>query len=103
MFDDVFPCTSGLVSSEELDSRALDGLKEFPPDSGLAVLEEMKSSSLENVTNKSAYMCGIMKALRQKQAAGLPTNIGVFGQKKPGPDEAKLKVFIFCCLPPLRC
>lgn len=74
---------------DELDQRAIDGLKGLGVESALAVLEELKGCNLQAVSNKSAYMCGIMKSLRQKLAAGLMLDSS---QKRPGPDEAKLKV-----------
>jgi len=78
----------GMMRRDEVDQRALDGLRGLTAESGLSVLAELKGSSLQSVSNKSAYMCGIMKSLRQKAAAG------VLGEstKRPGPDEAKLKV-----------
>jgi heterogeneous nuclear ribonucleoprotein R len=79
---------AGLMRRDELDQRAIDGLKGLAVEHALAVLEELKASNLPAVSNKSAYMCGIMKALRQKQAAGVILDSGA---KRPGPDEAKLK------------
>ena len=55
------------------------------------MLKEFKESNLEHVSNKSAYLCGVMKTYRQKNkmAGGQDPTSGI---KKPGPDEAKLKV-----------
>jgi len=78
----------GMMRRDEVDQRALDGLRGLSVDGGLSVLAELKGSSLQSVSNKSAYMCGIMKSLRQKAAAGILTE----NVKRPGPDEAKLKV-----------
>jgi len=80
---------SGLLSHGDLDERALDALKEFPSDGGIAVLKEFKESNLEHVGNKSAYLCGVMKTYRQKNRVQGAS--GGQGEKKPGPDEAKLK------------
>jgi len=80
---------SGMMRRDELDQRAIDGLKGLGVESALAVLEELKGCNLQAVSNKSAYMCGIMKSLRQKLAAGLMLDL-----KRPGPDEHKLKVFV---------
>jgi len=80
----------GMMRRDEVDKRALDGLRGLPAEAGLAVLTELKGSSLQSVSNKSAYMCGIMKSHRQKAAAGLVTE----STRRPGPDEAKLKVNI---------
>jgi len=80
---------SGMMRRDEVDQRALDGLRGLSTEAGVSVLAELKSSSLQSVTNKSAYMCGIMKSLRQKAAVGL-----LVETKRPGPDEAKLKVYV---------
>jgi len=79
---------SGLMSHGDLDERALDALKEFPADGGVAVLKEFKESNLEHVSNKSAYLCGVMKAYRFKTKSGAGDSAA---DKKPGPDEAKIK------------
>ena len=84
----------GMMRRDEVDQRALDGLRGLSVDGGLSVLAELKGSSLQSVSNKSAYMCGIMKSLRQKAAAGILTE----NTKRPGPDEAKLKVSTLSCL-----
>lgn len=82
---------SGLLSQgeAELDERALDALKEFPAEGGVAVLKEFKESNLEHVSNKSAYLCGVMKTYRQKNKIQGPPNSAL--EKKPGPDEARIK------------
>jgi len=78
----------GMMQRDEVDQRALDGLRGLNAESALSVLAELKGSSLASVSNKSAYMCGIMKSLRQKAASGLlADNTG-----RPGPNEDKLKV-----------
>jgi len=74
---------------DEVDKRALDGLRGMTVDTALAVLAELKCGNIQSVSNKSAYMCGIMKTHRQKAAAGLIAET----VKRPGPDEAQLKVF----------
>ena len=53
----------------DLDERALDALKEFPVDGALTVLKQFVDSNLEHVSNKSAYLCGVMKTYRQKSKA----------------------------------
>lgn len=77
----------GLLTHEELDDRALDALKEFPADGGVAVIREFACSNLEHVSNKSAFLCGVMKTYRQKNKMG----IDQIPSQKKGPDEAKLK------------
>jgi len=56
-------CLGKLVHSE-LDDRALDALKEFPVDGAQSVLQQFLESNLEHVSNKSAFLCGIMKTYR---------------------------------------
>ena len=80
---------SGLLSHGDLDERALDALKEFPAEGGIAVLKQFKEANLEHVGNKSAYLCGVMKTYRQKRQEA-PSTVA-----KKGPDEAKLKVNTF--------
>lgn len=60
---------TGKLSHEDLDDRALDALKEFPSDGAVAVLAQFLESNLEHVSNKSAYLCGVMKTYRQKTRA----------------------------------
>ena len=79
---------SGLLSHSDLDERALDALKEFPPEGGVQVLKQFSESNLEHVGNKSAYLCGVMKTYRQKtRSAGA----GAGDAGKRGPDETKLR------------
>jgi len=78
---------TGLLNHSELDERALDALKEFPADGGVAVLQEFAESNLEHVSNKSAFLCGVMKTYRQKNRFGAEQIPGA----KKGPEEAKLK------------
>ena len=59
-----FVFVSGILSHSDLDSRALDALKEFNGEGGTAVLQEFRESNLEHVSNKSAYLCGVMKTYR---------------------------------------
>ncbi|CAH1798270.1 unnamed protein product [Owenia fusiformis] len=78
--------TTGILKHSDLDDRALEALKEFPPEHGVDVLKQFCECNLEHVTNKSAYLCGYMKTyrMRMKQPGS--------GDAKPkGPDEAKIK------------
>lgn len=52
---------------KDLDERALDALKEFPVDGAVSVLKQFLDSNLEHVSNKSAYLCGVMKTYRQRK------------------------------------
>ena len=45
----------------------------------------------EHVSNKSAYLCGVMKTYRQKTRAGASSSNGGSVQHQ-GPDEEKIKV-----------
>ncbi|XP_055924036.1 heterogeneous nuclear ribonucleoprotein R isoform X9 [Eupeodes corollae] len=88
--DDIYK--TGKLAHVELDERALDALKEFPADGALNVLTQFLESNLEHVSNKSAYLCGVMKTYRQKSRAsqqGVPTPTTIVQVK--GPDEEKIK------------
>jgi len=100
--DEIFK-TEKLLHSD-LDDRALDALKEFPADGALAVLAQFLESNLEHVSNKSAYLCGVMKTYRQKSRSGISLDMksssningnaagsNVGGQAVKGPDEEKIK------------
>merc|ERR1712226_1799209 len=100
--DEIFK-TEKLLHSD-LDDRALDALKEFPADGALAVLAQFLESNLEHVSNKSAYLCGVMKTYRQKSRSGISLDIkststingnatgsSVGNQSVKGPDEEKIK------------
>lgn len=83
---------TGKLAHVDLDERALDALKEFPVDGALNVLGQFLDSNLEHVSNKSAYLCGVMKTYRQKSRAGStqgPTTPAPVPVK--GPDEEKIK------------
>ncbi|XP_064617674.1 heterogeneous nuclear ribonucleoprotein R-like isoform X2 [Liolophura sinensis] len=77
---------SGKLEHADLDERALDALKEFSVDDAIAVLKEFNESSLEHVTNKSAFLCSVMKTYRQRNKSQ-----GSASKVNKGPDEAKLK------------
>lgn len=88
--DDIYK--TGKLAHVELDERALDALREFPVDGALNVLSQFLESNLEHVSNKSAYLCGVMKTYRQKSRAsqqGIPTPATTVNTK--GPDEEKIK------------
>lgn len=88
---------SGKLAHEDLDERALDALRDFPVDGALSVLTQFLDSNLEHVSNKSAYLCGVMKTYRQKSRGGTSSGIGGAaplsgGNSGKGPDEDKIKV-----------
>ncbi|KAL1123172.1 hypothetical protein AAG570_002259 [Ranatra chinensis] len=91
---------SGKLVHADLDERALDALKEFPVDGALNVLTQFLESNLEHVSNKSAYLCGVMKTYRQKSrgAAGGPTGSAAAAAPPAlpakGPDEEKIKAIL---------
>lgn len=88
---------SGKLAHVDLDDRALDALKEFPVEGAVNVLTQFLESNLEHVSNKSAYLCGVMKTYRQKSRGGGAgpgsggSTTSVTGPAK-GPDEEKIKV-----------
>lgn len=83
----------GKLTFEDLDTRAFEALKEFPPDGALAVLAQFVESNLDHVSNKSAYLCGMMKTYRQKLKTAAPSN--ALPNPPKGPDEEKIKVLFY--------
>jgi len=77
---------TGKLSHSELDERALDALKEFNPNDAVEVLKQFLESSLEHVTNKSAFLCGQMKTFRQKSKGGASA---IATPKGPDPEKIK--------------
>merc|ERR1712018_642393 len=94
---------TGILSHSDLDQRALDALKEFPPDGALWVLAQFLESNLAHVSNKSAFLCGVMKTYRQKSrgsnsisnaadaVSGVNSSQNGGGVVAKGPDEDKIK------------
>ncbi|KAL6441068.1 hypothetical protein ACFW04_003427 [Cataglyphis niger] len=82
---------TGKLAHVDLDERALDALKEFPVDGALNVLTQFLESNLEHVSNKSAYLCGVMKTYRQKSRAGQGTGTSTTPK---APDEDKIKMIL---------
>merc|ERR1719430_76235 len=87
--DDIYKTEK--LSHVDLDERALDALKEFPVEGALAVLKQFLESNLEHVSNKSAYLCGVMKTYRQKSRTGAASTNGAPQQ---GPDEEKIRAIL---------
>ncbi|KAK7071051.1 hypothetical protein SK128_020931 [Halocaridina rubra] len=79
----------GKLRHEDLDERALDALKEFPVEGAVSVLKQFLESNLEHVSNKSAYLCGVMKTYRQRKQYNTADSVAVNPGK--GPDEDNLK------------
>lgn len=69
----------------------MDALKEFPVDAALGVLSQFLDSNLLHVSNKSAYLCGVMKTYRQKTRI-TPQELLV--QTPKGPEFDKVKVLV---------
>ncbi|XP_034938338.1 heterogeneous nuclear ribonucleoprotein R-like isoform X13 [Chelonus insularis] len=82
---------TGKLAHVDLDERALDALREFPVDGALHVLTQFLESNLEHVSNKSAYLCGVMKTYRQKSRAGQSTGTSTTPK---APDEDKIKMIL---------
>jgi hypothetical protein len=57
----------GKLSIDDLDSRAIDALKQFKSEGAVEVLNQFDDSNLEHVSNKSAFLCGLMRTWRQKE------------------------------------
>lgn len=79
----------GVLARGELDSRAIDAVKELSSEERAGVFEELQASNLEHVGNKSAFLCGLIKSRRQKARKMMKT--GQVQMAKAGPDEQKLK------------
>ena len=88
--DDIFKTEK--LSHSDLDKRALVALKELPAEDALAVLEKFLDSELEHVSNKSAFLCGVMRTWRQKTRAVASSSRGRHLHR--GPDEEKIKVIL---------
>ncbi|KAI4486625.1 hypothetical protein M0804_005995 [Polistes exclamans] len=82
---------TGKLAHVDLDERALDALKEFPVEGALNVLTQFLESNLEHVSNKSAFLCGVMKTYRQKSRAGQGTGTSTTSK---APDEDKIKMIL---------
>ncbi|RZF47216.1 hypothetical protein LSTR_LSTR004925 [Laodelphax striatellus] len=87
---------TGKLLHADLDERALDALREFPVDGAVNVLSQFLDSNLEHVSNKSAYLCGVMKTYRQKSRGGASAggNASGTGATPKGPDEDKIKAIL---------
>jgi len=84
----------GKLKHEDLDERALDALKEFPVEGAVSVLKQFLDSNLEHVSNKSAYLCGVMKTYRQRKQFTDGLNTGGLNPCGTGPNEEKLKAIL---------
>jgi len=82
-------CLLGLLSEGDFDSKAMDAIKDLSTADALAVFKEFREANLDGITSKSALICSIAKARRQKNRAA--RQMGAGGDARPGPDEAKLK------------
>ncbi|UYV62547.1 HNRNPR, partial [Cordylochernes scorpioides] len=82
---------SGKLIFNDLDVRALDALKYFPPEGAVDVLDQFMESNLEHVYNKSAYLCSIMKTYKMRTNIPPPATAP---QPFKGPEESKIKAIL---------
>jgi len=86
----------GLLSEGELDSRAVDAIKDLTTADALSVLEEFKSSDLPNISNKSALICTLIKSQRNRNRPARHEERGGGDDSRvlprPGPNDEALKV-----------
>jgi len=85
---------AGILSSDDLDGRAFDAIRGLSVTEALAVLAELRKTNLEHVSNKSAFLCGLIKTFRQKSKMGNMARNGEERINTIRPDAAKIKV---CC------
>jgi len=83
---------AGILSSGDLDNRAFDALRGLSVAEALGVLSELRQTNLEHVSNKSAFLCGLIKTYRQKSKMGGIARNGDARINVAKPDEAKIKV-----------
>jgi len=77
----------GKLRREDLDDRAVLALKQLSEEDALDILNKLVEKNLDRVSNKSAYLCSIMRATRNKsrhQRSSLSCTTEM------GPDEGKL-------------
>jgi len=75
---------SGKLTFEELDDRAISAIKAFVVADALNILKQFQETNLQHVSNKSAYLCGIMKSYTQKKQMGEATQSG---RTEPDPQK----------------
>jgi len=81
------------LSPNELDERALKALEELPLDSALAVLSKFLECDLDHVSNKSAYLCGLMKSYKQNFSFGKTKFKGEMVQQQY-PNEERINALL---------
>jgi hypothetical protein len=52
---------------EQLETRALDGLKEFNTLDATIILRQFEEADFDAIENKSAFLCGLMKTYKEQQ------------------------------------
>ncbi|CAF0960160.1 unnamed protein product [Didymodactylos carnosus] len=88
---------NGKLTEADIDNKLCLALKTLPDDQESidSVLNEYDTSDLTGVINKSAFLCNIIKQWKLKNTKEIKNSsekkIGESTDKKPGPDEAKLK------------
>jgi hypothetical protein len=56
--------STGSMKPADLDPAILESLAQFPPETGLAILEKLQNADLANIRNKNGFLAGIMKRFR---------------------------------------
>ena len=74
------------MGEDQLDDRALEAIGEFTPEDAVKILEQFAKNDLEHVTNKSAFLCGVMKTYRASMNNPAPEEAEV---STAGPNEEK--------------
>lgn len=54
----------GQCTEEEIDNKARNLLADIAPADALVVLDQFVSGNLENVRNKSAYLCSLVRVVK---------------------------------------
>lgn len=87
-----FYLRAGILSSGDLDGRAYDAIRGLSVTEALAILAELRQTNLEHVSNKSAFLCGLIKTFRQKSKMGNVARNGDTRISVVKADDAKIKV-----------
>ena len=77
----------GKLSREDLDERAISALKQLSEEDSLVILNKLLENDLLYVSNKSAYLCSIMRTTRNKSRYQRTSQAST---TKMGPDGEKL-------------
>ena len=50
--------STGSMKPADLDPAILESLAQFPPETGLAILEKLQNADLANIRNKNGFLAG---------------------------------------------